>query len=660
MRGKSIWTAICVLFLTGTALAAESGELKLASLFTDNMVLQQGRKIPVWGTAPDGARILVELNGKKAEAETSNGKWMVKLPSMKQGGPYTMKVSSGNREVELKNVLLGEVWIASGQSNMEFGLSGADNATAEAAAAKYPNIRFFTVERTTSPKPLDSVRGSWVECNPKNAPAFSAVAYFFARKLATEDGLNVGIIHTSWGGTPAEAWTDEETIKSDPEFASLLGPLEGFKNSSNLGKQEIERKMAEWEKFWDDTFARNDELGMGWADPAADLSGWTKTELPKDGSILSGIDGVVWYRRDVVIPEAWAGKDLVLKLGPIDDFDISYFNGLEVGRIYKDTPNWYMTPREYTVPAALVRPGRNTVAVRVIDNWLGGGFGGGPDAMQIQIKDGSADQSVALAGPWVYKTAFQFDSKRDPGRPEQGSESQVASMLYNAMISPLIPYGIQGAIWYQGESNASRFMQYRKLFPAMIECWRRAWGEGAFPFYFVQLANYMQRLDAPAESEWAGLREAQSMTLKLKNTGMAVIIDIGDAGNIHPTNKQDVGKRLALWAQAKVYGKRDIEYSGPLYRKMKIDGGRAVVSFDHAKGGLTVKGGGKVEGFAVAGADGKFVWANAEIVGDKVIVSSPLVGEPRAVRYGWADNPAVSLTNRAGLPASPFRTDMPK
>lgn len=652
------WIMLAVVSAAGTSLTAVSGELKLASLFTDNMVLQQGRKIPVWGTAQDGIKILVELNGKKAESEAENGKWMVKLPSMKQGGPYTLKVASGNQTVELKNVLIGEVWIASGQSNMEFGLSGAVNGGVEVAAAKYPDIRFFTVERTTSPKPLDSVRGSWVECDPKNAPAFSAVAYFFGRRLATEDGLNIGIIHTSWGGTPAEAWTDEETIKSDPEFASLLGPLESFKNSSNLGKQEIEKKMAEWEKFWDGVYSKNDELAQGWADPGTDFSGWTKTEVPKEGSILSGIDGVVWYRRDVEIPEAWAGKDLVLKLGPIDDYDISYLNGREVGRIYKDTPNWYMTQREYTVPAALVRPGKNTVAVRVVDNWLGGGFGGDPGAMQIQIKDGSAEQTVALAGSWVYRTAFQFDPKKDPVRPEQGGESQVSTMLYNGMISPLIPFGIRGSIWYQGESNASRFIQYRKLFPAMIECWRRAWGEGAFPFYFVQLANYMQRLDVPAESEWAGLREAQSMTLKLKNTGMAVIIDIGDAGNIHPTNKQDVGKRLALWAEAKVYGKKDIEYSGPLYRKMKIDGGRAIVSFDHAKGGLVARGGGKVEGFAIAGADGKFVWANAKIDGDKVIVSSPLVSEPKAVRYGWADNPAVNLTNRADLPASPFRTEV--
>jgi len=278
--------------------------------------------------------------------------------------------------------------------------------------------------------------------------------------------------------------------------------------------------------------------------------------------------------------------------------------------------------------------------------------------MQLRLKAGAGEAAVPLAGAWLFRTAFQFDPKRDPVRPAQGEEPQVATLLYNAMISPLIPYGIRGAIWYQGETNTSRYVQYRKLFPAMIESWRRAWGQGDFPFYFVQLPNYMQRFEAPSESEWAGLREAQSMALGLKNTGMAVIIDVGEAGNIHPTNKQDVGKRLALWAEAKLYGRKGIEYSGPLYRKMKIKGNNVVVSFDHAKGGLVARGGGKVEGFAVAGVDGKFVWADATIDGQKLIVSSPQVAEPRAVRYGWADNPAANLTNRADLPASPFRTDV--
>jgi sialate O-acetylesterase len=638
---------------------AEAAGLALASVFTDNMVLQRDRKIPVWGTADDGARIAVQLNGKLAITRAVNGTWRATLPPMPQGGPYVLTVSSEKDRIHLANVLVGEVFIASGQSNMEFGLPGVSNGNAEVAQASYPNIRFFTVERATSVRPLDSVKGSWTPCTPQHAAGFSAVAYFFARELATRDGLNVGIIHTSWGGTPAEAWTDEATLRSDPDLAPLLEPLEAWRNSPASARQEIQRKMAEWERFWDGVFERNEELGRGFADPRADVFAWTAVEVPGQSSILATVDGVVWYRRELDLPPAWQGQDLTLALGPIDDFDITYWNGREIGRTTKSTPNWYMVGREYTVPGALVRPGTNTIAVRIVDSWLGGGFGGPAQAMQLRRKDSGADAAMSLAGTWLSHTAFQLDPQRDPVRPAEGDESHVATLLYNAMIAPLIPYGIRGAIWYQGEENTSRHLQYRKLFPAMIDAWRRAWGQGDFPFYFVQLANYMQRLDAPSESDWAGLREAQRRTLARPNTGMAVTIDIGDAGNIHPPNKQDVGKRLALWAEAKLYGRRNLAYSGPLYKRMKVQGDTIAVSFDHAQGGLLAAGGGKLEGFAIAGADGKFVWANARIDGERVVVSSPQVRKPRAVRYGWADNPAVNLTNRAGLPASPFQTDGP-
>jgi sialate O-acetylesterase len=675
---------ICiVLSVSWSSAEAESGGLNLASLFTDNMVLQQGRTIPVWGTAADGEKILAELNGKKASTVARNGKWRLWLPAMKQGGPYSLRVSCGEGVLERNNVLVGEVWIASGQSNMEWPLANALNADAEVAAANYPAVRFFTVKRATSITPLDSVGGTWTECNPKNAPGFSAVAYFFARKLHLDNGLNVGIIQTSWGGTPAEAWTDEKTLAADPELTPLLGPLEAFKAGANLGREQMQKRMAEWEAFWDSVFVEGDDLDRGWADPDADLSQWIRIEVPKEGSVLGGIDGVEWVRREVEIPEAWTGRNLVLKLGAIDDYDMTFVNGREVGRTYRDTPNWWMAQRVYAVPADQVRPGRNTIAVRICDNWLGGGFGGDPAALKIMPEGGMEGEAVPLAGSWMSRISFQFDPQKHPGRPEQGNESQVATMLYNAMIFPLIPYGIRGSIWYQGEANTSRYRQYRKLFPDMIRSWREAWNaadkpersilmmppfwflfheqhwmDGAFPFYFVQLANYMQRLDTPSESEWAGLREAQSRTLRLKNTGMAVAIDIGDAADIHPRNKQDVGKRLALWAEAKVYGRKDLEYSGPVFRKMKVRDGKAIVFFDHAEGGLIAKNGDKPEGFAVAGADGKFVWADAEIQADRVLVSSPQVPEPKAVRYGWADNPSVNLLNMAGLPASPFRTDV--
>jgi sialate O-acetylesterase len=640
-----------------SAAAQAASQLTVADPFTDHMVLQQGRKIPVWGTAADGERIFVELNGKKAATTVKDGKWMIRLPAMKAGGPWDMTVRSEDSTVVLRDVLLGEVWLASGQSNMEWTVVNTMNAEAEIASADYPNIRFFTAEKAFSTSPLPSVKGRWEVCSPETAGRFSAVAYFFARKLHLDDGLNVGIIHTSWGGTPAEAWTDLRTLESEPELASLAASFEAFRKDAGRSQAESAKKMDDWNAWWDDRFMDDTAVKAGWAAPEADLTEWTATEIPGSGSILGTFDGTVWYRRDADIPVEWAGRDLVLKLGPIDDFDITYFNGVEIGRIFRDRPNWYMIPRQYTVPGALVKAGPNTIAVRVTDSWLGGGFGDDPGLLKLAVAEGDGSSAVPLAGTWMSRTEFRLDPASGPVRPQAGNESQVSTLLYNAMIHPFVPYGIRGAIWYQGESNDTRYVEYRALFPAMIRGWRKAWGQGDFPFYYVQLANYKQRLDAPAESDWAGLREAQTMTLRLKNTGMAAAIDIGAASDIHPRNKQDVGKRLALWAEAKVYGK-DIVYSGPMFRSVRFEGVKAVVTFDHAEGGLEVKGT-KAEGFAVAGPDGKFVWAEAEIQGNRAIVSSPDIPVIKAVRYGWADNPAVNLTNRAGLPAVPFRTDRP-
>lgn len=631
------------------------GSIKLASVFTDNMVLQQKKKIPIWGKAEEGEKITVEFNGQKATTQTKNQKWMVHLKPMNAGGPYTLRVYGGKDTVELKNVLIGEVWVASGQSNMEWPLSGAMNADQEIASAHYPQIRFFTVARATAPYPVDSVQGQWVECTPENAPSFSAVAYFFARELHLSEKCPIGIIHTSWGGTPAESWVDEASLKANPKLAYLLEPLEVFRKDPHQTRQEMAKKMAEWQTFWDNVFSKNLGKEQGWALPEYSLAEWTLVQVPQEGSILGKIDGVVWYRRDVEIPESWAGKDLVLKLGPIDDYDQTYFNGTEIGHIFRDTPNWWTTPRNYTIPKELVKPGRNTIAVRILDNWLGGGFTSDSAGLKIFPKD-APEQALSLSGKWYSRTEFVFDPALHPPRPEQSDESHTACVLYNAMIAPLIPYAIRGAIWYQGESNTSRAEEYQVLFPTLISSWRKNWKQGDFPFYFVQLANYMARAEFPTESEWAELREAQFLTLKVKNTGMAVAIDIGDATDIHPKNKQDVGKRLALWAEAKIFN-RKVECSGPLYKSVQFKNGKAIVSFDHVDGGLEIKGGNELKGFAIAGKDGKFVWANAKIEKDKVIVWSPEVAEPIAVRYGWADNPLVNLYNKAGLPASPFRTD---
>jgi sialate O-acetylesterase len=485
--------AAFILLAASLGTARESkAELKLHALFSDHMVLQCDLPCPVWGTVEPGEEISVAVAGQKKSAKAgADGKWSIKLDAMKAGGPHEMTVA-GRNSITLHDVLVGEVWICSGQSNMEMSVNSSNNAAEEKAGAKFPNIRLFTVPKKQADEPQRDVQGSWKECGPDTVGGFSAVAYFFGREINQKLGVPVGLIHTSWGGTPAEVWTSDPVMHSRPEFKNFLDYYakqhEGYQQKLAKYKEDAEKAKAE-------------------------------------------------------------GK-----------------------------------------PA--------------------------PKAPNAPMK---------------------------------------TSCLYNAMIAPLIPFGIKGAIWYQGESNAGNAKLYQTLFPAMIKNWRDDWGQGEFPFGFVQLANYLPRKEQPGESNWAELRESQTMTLSLPKTGMAVIVDIGDAKDIHPKNKQDVGKRLALWAQSQVYGK-DIVYSSPLYDSMKVEDGKVRLSFKHAGSGLEAKGE-KLVGFSIAGEDRTFVWADAKIDGKTVVVSSDKVAKPVAVRYAWADNPDCNLYNKEGLPASPFRTD---
>ncbi len=475
------------------------------SLFSDGMVLQQGQGVPVWGSADSGERVTVEFRGQTVSAVAdTDGQWMVRLKPLKVGDPSVMTIR-GENTIEIKNVLVGEVWICSGQSNMQWSVRASKNPEEEIANADYPKIRLFSVPRIVASKPQSNVKAQWEICSPDTVPNFSAVAYYFGRELHKKLDVPIGLIHTSWGGTPAESWTTQGTLESNPNFQPIL-----------------DRWDESYEKFKDDV--RN-------------------------------------YSQSV---KEW--------LNETHDLD-------QQGEIVPDFPN---PPR---------------------------------------------------------------DPRRHPWRP---------AGLYNAMIAPLIPYAIQGAIWYQGESNASRAYQYRELFPAMIEDWRREWEEGEFPFLFVQLANFEHR--STAETAWPELREAQMMTLSLPNTGMAVTIDIGDPTNIHPKNKQDVGKRLALAAMKIAYD-QDIVYSGPIYDSMEKEDDKIRIRFQHVGSGL-MKIGNELQGFQIAGKDKNFVPAEAKIDGNTVIVSSDKVENPVAVRYGWKKNPEkCNLYNEEGLPASPFRTD---
>jgi sialate O-acetylesterase len=642
------------------AAAAPAAQVRLPRIFGSHMVLQQGIDVPVWGWTDAGAAVTVTLGDAAQKAVAgADGRWSVRFGPLKAGGgPLTMTVTGANT-ITLTDILVGEVWVGSGQSNMEMSVGSSNNAAEEAAAATDSEIRFFTVPRRVSQKPLDDLAGGqWEACTPDTVRGFSAAAYFFGRRLRKDLGVPVGLIHTSWGGTPAEAWTTRPTLESDPDYAPILDRFKTSGPDYEKARAEYERKLKAWEQTAADP--GNKGFGEGWADPATDVSAWKAMDLPAamESQADLNIDGAVWFRREVAIPDAWAGKDLLLELGSVDDFDVTYFDNVQVGATGQDTPLWWAVPRKYTVPGRLVKGGKAVVAVRVFDHWNTGGIVGQGGTMRIAPAGSPDSGAVGLAGPWRYKVEFAVDtSKRGPrpSEPMGPDHPHSPAGLWNAMIRPIVPFAIRGAIWYQGETNAGRAYQYRKLFPAMITDWRKAWGQGDFTFLFVQLANFTARKDEPDESEWAELREAQSMTLGLPKTGQAVIIDIGDAVDIHPKNKQDVGLRLALAAEAIAYGK-GIVYSGPAYKGLKIDGGKAVLTFEHIGGGLVAKGG-KLTGFAVAGADRKFVWADAKIEGDTVVVSSDKVAAPVAVRYAWANNPDCNLYNKAGLPASPFRTD---
>ncbi len=621
------------------------------------MVLQQKDNVPLWGTAnaDKEVKISTSWNTKSYTARSdNNGKWKISVSTPSYGGPYSITFDDGE-VLTLSNILIGEVWICSGQSNMEMPLEGWGkimNYKQEIAAANYPEIHLLQVQKNTSTTPLLDIKADgngWQECSPNTIAGFSSVAYFFARNLYESKHIPIGVIHTSWGGTIAEAWTSGPSLKKMPEFAATVERMENDKDYEKNQEANYQKGIQSWNQALavkDPGFKAGKAM---WAEPGLDAASWKTMNLPTvwEKAGLADFDGLVWFRKKVTIPSGWEGKALTLSLGPVDDNDVTYFNGVEIGK----TEGWDR-PRTYIVPAGLVKKGDNYIAVRVFDGSGGGGIYGEPES--LFLKD-PAGEKISLAGNWNYRVALKIGeipplpvlASSGPNRP---------TVLYNAMINPLIPYAIKGAIWYQGESNADRAYQYRELFPLMISDWRKNWNRGNFPFYFVQLANYMKPDENPSESAWAELREAQTMTLSLPNTGIAVAIDIGEEKDIHPKNKQEVGRRLALIALANVYGEA-VAWSGPLYKSSKTEGDKIRLSFTHTDKGLIAKGGNEVKGFAIAGADRKFYWAQAVIDGNEVVVSSPQVTNPVAVRYAWGNNPACNLYNGAELPASPFRTD---
>jgi len=652
------WAKLTLPLVILLCAVAAHAEVRLPAIIGDNMVLQQGVKVRIWGTAKPDERVTVTFNNHSSSAvANAQGHWEVWLGPLKAGGPFDLTVK-GDNVLTIKNVLVGEIWLCSGQSNMEWPLINTFDGDNAVAHANFPEIRLFTVEKRTSTTPLTGVEGRWVVTTPDEAAHFSAVGYFFGRELYQRLKVPVGLIHSSWGGTPAEAWTSNDALRSVAELKPILDRYQSSLNPLPQTKEAYARALAAWEEKNLYLDSGNKGEASGYADPKTSTADWARMELPKQfetAGLL--IDGAVWFRRVVEVPEPWAGKDLVLNLPPIDDYDTTYFNGAKIGSIGRETPNSYMVSRKYVVPGALVHAGPNLIAIRVFDSAGEGGFSRG-GKFSLGPATATEPELISLRGDWEYKVELALE----PKHPDWGSRPNAVSannqnnpsVLYNAMIAPLVPFAIRGAIWYQGESNAGRAYQYRTLFPLMIRNWRTAWGR-EFPFYFVQLPNWHAHKAEPDESDWAELREAQTMTLREPQTGMAITIDVGDEVELHPRNKLDVGRRLAAWALAATYGQKIVP-SGPLFDRFTIDGDKIRIRFKYAAGLKTIDGG-PVKGFAIAGEDHHFVWADARIDGDTVVVSSPQVAKPVAVRYGWADNPVVNLYNEAGLPASPFRTD---
>jgi len=639
MKPFSFTIAACALTLS----LSSAAEPFLSPVFTDNMVLQRDQKDAVWGWAKPGEKVSVTLAGQAADAVAgADGKWKVLLPALPAGGPHTMTVA-GPETVTLQNVLIGDVWLCSGQSNMEWVVANSNNPEKEIAAANFPQIRSLTLNHVTAAEPQATFSGSgWQVCSPQTVGGFTAVGYFFGRKLNEELKVPIGLIHSSWGGTIAEAWASKEGLAPLQDFNAAMEDLERQSKASPNGTSPQE----EW-------LTKNDKgTAGGWSDELFADSAWTTANQPLQWTHsgvaeLENLDGVAWFRRSLEVPADAAGKEAVLHLGGIDDEDTVWLNGQKIG-----ATEGFQKHRVYPVPAGLLKKGENSIAIRVIDINGGGGLTGPAEVMKLAV---AGSPPLSLAGAWRYKIGADFiETGAFPKRAD--SNPNIPTVLYNAMISPLLPYGLKGAIWYQGESNADRAIQYRKVLPAMIRDWRKAFGQGDFPFYIVQLANFMPRAPLPGESKWAELREAQAFTAKnVPNSGLAVAIDIGDAADIHPRNKQDVGNRLALEALAKTYGK-NIVSTGPDFKEAKTEGTTIRLNFTNVGGGLVARGG-TLKGFAIAGADKKFVWADAKIDGASILVSSPQVAAPVAVRYAWADNPEATLFNQEGLPAIPFRTD---
>jgi sialate O-acetylesterase len=633
------------------------GNVKLPLLVSDGMVLQRDVNLIIWGWASPGEKVKIKFNKKTAGTVTdAEGNWKIVLPPMKAGGPYTMEVK-GNNTIIINNILLGDVWFCSGQSNMVLNMERVKEKYPEdIAGADFPEIRNFFIPTASDVTSIhkDLPAGKWVSASPENVPGFGAVTFFFARSIYKEYKVPIGIINSSVGGTPIEAWTSEEGLKEFPQLTSRIEQLKDTSWLNPIIRASQKKAVSSQESQLN---PRSMDKGINgpksWYDITYVPEGWHKFWLPGywDDQGVRGLNGVVWFRKEIYVPDSMTGKPAKLFMGRIVDADNVFVNGVLSGSVTYQYP-----PRRYNLPSGLLIPGKNIIVIRVTNNAGKGGFV--PDKPYWLVM---GNDSIDLRGEWLYKVGQVFR----PVVPGPEALTPVISMqneptgLYNTMVAPLINYRIKGVLWYQGETNTGKPQEYRKLLPALINNWRNKWQQGNIPFLYVQLPNFMEVQYLPSESKWAEFRFSQLKTLSVENTAMAVTIDAGEWNDIHPLGKKVVGERLALAAQKLAYGNDNIVYSGPIFKSAVRVADSIKIVFDHVGSGLITKGGGDLSSFAVAGADRKFVWAEARIQNNHVVVWSTEIKNPEYIRYAWADNPeGANLYNIEGLPASPFEADL--
>lgn len=635
------WTLTLIVLVTLAQPAA--AELAVNNLFSSQMVLQRDAVVPVWGTATPGAEVTVAIAGHSVTATAdADGRWRAELPAMPAGGPHSLTVAGDGSSLSFAGVLAGDVWVCSGQSNMEWTVADSQDATKEIAAANDSGIRHFKVPKSWAASPSDTLAGgAWEAADPEHAGGFTAVGYFFARELRRHHNVPIGLVHTSWGGSRIEPWMSAEALGVDA--VTMAGVLDAEAAAELATLAALRAKVGELPTS-DGGIVDGQPV---WAAPELDEEGWLELDATRlwEEQGWDDLDGIAWYRSSFELRPDEARAGIRLGLGTIDDSDTTWVNGHEVGRT-----EWaWNRARVYDVPPAALLPGRNVIAIRVEDGGGGGGLYGSAESRFVEV----GGVRRPLPDRWRFKIGWVNVNT-------EYRKNQVRTVLYNKMIHPLLPFPVAGFLWYQGESNAGGddAFAYRTLFTTMIRQWRADWGRGDLPFLWVQLANFRAPVEEPGDSDWAMLRESQSSALALPRTGQAVAIDIGDAADIHPRNKQEVGRRLALAARKVAY-REELVFSGPTYRSHEVKDGRVVIAFDHVGAGLAARGrsDGRLAEFAIAGADGKFIRAEAKVEGDRVVVWHEKVPEPAAVRYAWADNPAeANLVNAEGLPASPFRS----